>query len=70
MDIYKMDKNELELLSYTDIAYHIIKQGKEPKTTVVLFKEICNLLEMSDSEYESLIADFSLHLLLIKDLYY
>ncbi|HHT37977.1 MAG TPA: DNA-directed RNA polymerase subunit delta [Mollicutes bacterium] len=58
MDIYKMDKNELELLSYTDIAYHIIKQGKEPKTTVVLFKEICNLLEMSDSEYESLIADF------------
>jgi DNA-directed RNA polymerase subunit delta len=58
MDIRKMGKDELELLSFTDIAYEIIKQDKEPKTTVVLFKEICGLLEMSDSEYEALVADF------------
>jgi DNA-directed RNA polymerase subunit delta len=58
MDIRKMEKDELELLSFTDIAYNIIKQDKEPKTTVVLFKEICDLLGMSEQEYQSLVADF------------
>jgi DNA-directed RNA polymerase subunit delta len=58
MDIRKMGKDELELLSYNDIAYNIIKSDKEPKTTVSLFKEICSLLGMSDKEYEALIADF------------
>jgi len=58
MDIRKMDFSELELLSFTDIAYKIIKQDKEPKTTVVLFKEICHLLKMSDKEYEDLVGDF------------
>jgi DNA-directed RNA polymerase delta subunit len=53
-----MEKEELELLSYNDIAYNIIKLDKEPKTTIELFKEICKLLEMSDKEYEALIADF------------
>ena len=58
MDIRKMGKDELELLSFNDIAYEIIKEDKEAKTTVVLFKEICNLLEMSNQEYEALVADF------------
>ncbi|HHX16308.1 MAG TPA: DNA-directed RNA polymerase subunit delta [Mollicutes bacterium] len=57
MDIYKIDKSELELLSYNDIAYQIIKQGKKSKTTVDLFREICDLLEISE-EFENLIADF------------
>ncbi|MDD4643671.1 MAG: DNA-directed RNA polymerase subunit delta [Bacilli bacterium] len=58
MNIREMEKDELEPLSFNDIAYYIIKLDKEPKTTVMLFKEICTLLEMSDSEYEALIADF------------
>jgi DNA-directed RNA polymerase subunit delta len=58
MDIRKMEKDELELLSFNDIAYEIIKEDKEAKTTVVLFKEICNLLGMSNQEYEALVADF------------
>jgi DNA-directed RNA polymerase subunit delta len=58
MNIRKLGKDELELLSFADIAYEIIKQDKEPKTTVALFKEICNLLEMSDNEYQALVADF------------
>jgi DNA-directed RNA polymerase subunit delta len=58
MDIRKMAKEELELLSFTDIAYNIIKQDAEPKTTVDLFREICNLLGMSDNEYAALVADF------------
>lgn len=58
MDIRKIGKDELELLSFNDIAYNIIKFDKEPKTTVVVFKEICHLLEMSDKEYEAIVADF------------
>lgn len=58
MDIRKIPKDELELLSFSDIAYNIIKVDKEPKTTVVLFKEICNLLGMNDREYEVLVGDF------------
>lgn len=58
MDIRKMEKDDLELLSFADIAYEIIKQDKEPKTTIILFKEICSLLDMSDKEYEALVADF------------
>ncbi len=58
MNIYKMKKEELELLSYTDIAYEILKKEKTVKTTVELFKEIASLLEMSDEEYASTIGDF------------
>ena len=58
MDIRKMSNEELELLSYNDIAYNIIKLDKEPKTTVALFREICDRLEMSENEFETLIADF------------
>ena len=58
MDIRKMSIDELELLSFTDIAYYIIKVDKSPKTTVELFKEICYLLKLSDAEYEEKIADF------------
>lgn len=58
MKVKKMSKDEIEALSYLDIAYEIINQGKETRTTVDLFKEICSLLELSDEQYESLIGDF------------
>ena len=58
MNIYKMKKDELELLSFTDIAYEILKKSKEQKTTVELFKEIAELLELSDDEYAAKIGDF------------
>ena len=58
MNIYKMKKDELELLSFTDIAYEILKKGRKHKTTVELFKEIAKLLELSDEEYAARIGDF------------
>lgn len=58
MDVRKMRVDELELLSFTDIAYYIIKKDKESKTTVQLFKEICFLLKLSDNQFEEKIADF------------
>ncbi len=58
MDVRKMTLDELELLSFTDIAYNIIKVDKELKTTVQLFKEICSLLKLNKNQFEEKIADF------------
>ena len=40
MNINKMKKEELELLSFTDIAYEIIKEEKTSKSTVEIFRRI------------------------------
>jgi DNA-directed RNA polymerase delta subunit len=58
MDIRNMKSEDLESLSYLDIAYKLLKQDKKTKTTVELFKEICSLLKLSDKQYENLIGDF------------
>lgn len=52
-----MKKEELETLSYNDIAYMLIKENKE-MTTQELFKEIVKLLEMSASSFENKIGGF------------
>ena len=56
----KREKNleELELMSYTDIAYEIIKEDKKAYNTPNLFKEVCKLLELSEAEFEEKIGDF------------
>ena len=58
MKLNKIPKNELELLSYTEIAKLYLKENKTTKNTAELFKEICRLLELSDKEYEDKIVDF------------
>lgn len=58
MKLNKMPKNELELLPYTEIARMYLEENKTTKNTADLFKEICNLLELSDEEYVDNIADF------------
>lgn len=54
----KMNKENLELLSYTKIAEMYLKENKKPMNTADLFKEVCKLLELSDEEYQNRIADF------------
>ena len=54
----KMSKDELELLSYTKIAELYLKENKTTMNTAELFKEICNLLQLSEVEYQEKIADF------------
>ncbi len=54
----KMSKDELELLSYTKIAELYLKENKKTMNTAELFKEICNLLQLSEVEYQEKIADF------------
>lgn len=54
----KMNKDEIELLSYTKIAEMYLKENKKTMNTADLFREVCNLLELSDEEYQDKIADF------------
>lgn len=58
MKLNKIPKSELELLSYTEIAKIYLEETKKTMTTADLFKEVCNLLELSESDYVDNIADF------------
>ena len=58
MKLNKIPKSELELLSYTEIAQIYLEETKKTMTTADLFKEVCNLLELSESDYVDNIADF------------
>ena len=59
MSIRKKSIEELELMSYTDIAYEIIKEDKKKKyNTPTLFKEVCSLLGLSDEEFAEKLGDF------------
>lgn len=63
----KMSKENLEQLSYTKIAEMYLKENKKVMNTAELFKEVCNLLELSDDEYQDKIADFFESLTTSKD---
>ena len=58
MSIRKKKLEELELMSYTDIAYEIIKEDKKKYDTKKLFKEVCKLLELDDATFAEQIGDF------------
>ena len=58
MKIKDMPIEELELMSLTDLTYMILKENKKPMNTPSLFKEICELLDYSNSEYASKIGDY------------
>lgn len=58
MSIRKMKLEELELMSYNDIAYEIIKTDKKKYDTKKLFKEVCNLLKLDEDTYLEQIGDF------------
>lgn len=66
MKLKDMPIEELELLSYTDITYKILKENKKSMTTAALFREICELLELSDSDFDSKIGDYYTSLTLDK----
>jgi DNA-directed RNA polymerase delta subunit len=58
MKLSKMKKEEIELLSYTNIAKLYLEENKTTKNTADLFKEVCKLLELSERVYQDKIADF------------
>ena len=58
MKITDLSKEELESRSYDDIAYMILESSGEKVKITDLFKQICDLLGLSNEEYEAKIADF------------
>ena len=58
MKLNQIPINELELLPYTTIAKIYLEENKTTKNTADLFREVCNLLQLSDDEYVDSIADF------------
>ena len=58
MKLKEIPIQELELLSYTAIAKMYLEENKTTKNTADLFREVCNLLNLSDDEYVDSIADF------------
>ena len=58
MSLKERTIEELEQMSYTDIAYEVIKEKGKKFNTPNLFKEVCKLLKLSDAEFEEKIGDF------------
>ncbi len=51
-------KEELEAMSYTEIAEIILNEKGSSMKIVDIFKKICKVLDMSDAEVEAKVADF------------
>lgn len=58
MKLNDISKEELEIMNYDDIAYVILNEEKTKMKINVLFKKVCDALNLSENEYEEKIADF------------
>lgn len=58
MKLKDLTKAELEAMSYDDIAYLILNEEKKKTKITDLFKKVCDLLGLSQAEYEAKITDF------------
>ena len=58
MKIKEMTKEEIEMISYDDLAYMILSEYKKKFKITDLFKKICDLKGLSDQVYENKIGDF------------
>lgn len=58
MKIKDLTKEELEAMSYDDIAFMILNESKKKMKINELFKNVCDTLDLSDKVFEEKIADF------------
>lgn len=58
MNLKDMKLEELELLSYTDLTYKILKEEKKALNTPTIFHKICDLLGYSEADFEEKIGDY------------
>lgn len=56
--IKNMPKEELEILSYTDLTELILKEENKSLNTPTIFKKICDLLDYDDSEFTNKIGEY------------
>lgn len=67
MKLSTMKKEDIELLPYTTIAKLYLEENNIPKNTAQLFKEVCQILDLSENEYQDKITDFFQSLTTSKD---
>ena len=53
MKLTDISKEELETMNYDDIAYIILNENKKAEKINVLFKSVCDALNLSEAEYEA-----------------
>lgn len=58
MKLKNMPIEEIELMSYTDLTYALLKENGKSMNTPTIFREICNLFGFSDEEYTAKIGDY------------
>lgn len=56
VSVKELDAQKLSEMSMIDIAYELLKEGKEPRDYQTLFDEIANLKNMSDEERQRLVS--------------
>lgn len=66
MKIKSIAIEDLQLMSYADMAYMILKEANKPINTPNIFKEICALLGYNDNQFADKIGDFYTSLTLDK----
>lgn len=66
MNLKELTREEIELLSYTDLTNLILKEEKKAMNTPTIFHKICDLLGYSEEEYASKIGDYYTSLTLDK----
>ncbi len=56
--IKNMAKEDLEILSYTDLTELILKEENKPLNTPTIFRKICDLLDLTDEEFSDKIGEY------------
>ena len=58
MNLKDIPKEELEAMSYDEIAYLVLEQNGKKMKLLDLFKKVCKILDLPESIVEERIADF------------
>ena len=58
MKLSKMSKEEIEMLGYDDIAVLVLEENGKKMKIIDTFRKICEVLGLSNSEFEDKVADF------------
>ena len=56
--IKELSKEEIELLSYADLAYMILEETKKKMKINDLFQQICDIKGLSEDDFVNQIGDF------------
>lgn len=58
MKLSELTPEELELMSYTDLTFALLKENNKPMNTPSIFRKISDLLEYTEDDYVSKIGDY------------